>query len=161
MIVNREHFTQSIYIIAHTSTITRYNFKDILATAGLLVGMSRNVSILLNLMGLRNTTVGWKALQMYSFRAAQSSLLLCDKYSAFAKLYLHLCLYHNKLVMVHAFKSTRPYLYMTFTLTAPKYFCINHGNQRFFIQFEIIINVLVSSFRFIWIPMLWVYSHFK
>ena len=26
-----------------------------------------------------------------------------------------------------------------------------------FFQFEIIINVLVSSFRFIWIPMLWVY----
>ena len=30
-----------------------------------------------------------------------------------------------------------------------------------FCQFEIIINVLVSSFWFIWIPMLWVYAHFK
>ena len=30
-----------------------------------------------------------------------------------------------------------------------------------FFQFEIIINVLVSSFRFIWIPMLWVYGHYK
>ena len=29
-----------------------------------------------------------------------------------------------------------------------------------FFQFERIINVLVSSFRFIWIPMLWVYSHY-
>ena len=32
---------------------------------------------------------------------------------------------------------------------------MNHGDQRFF-QFEIIIKVLVSSFCFIWIPMLWV-----
>ena len=30
-----------------------------------------------------------------------------------------------------------------------------------FFQFEIIINVLVNSFRFIWIPMLWVYGHYK
>ena len=30
-----------------------------------------------------------------------------------------------------------------------------------FFQFEIIINVFVSSFRFIWIPMLWVYGHCK
>ena len=30
-----------------------------------------------------------------------------------------------------------------------------------FIQFEIIINVLVSSFWFIWIHMLWVYGHYK
>ena len=29
-----------------------------------------------------------------------------------------------------------------------------------FFQFEIIITVLVSSFRFIWIPMLWVYGHY-
>ena len=27
-------------------------------------------------------------------------------------------------------------------------------------QFEIIINVLVSSFHFIWILMLWVYDHY-
>ena len=41
-------------------------------------------------------------------------------------------------------------------------FCINHGNQRvFFIQFEIIINVLAISFWLIWIPMLWVYDHEK
>ena len=47
------------------------------------------------------------------------------------------------------------------TLTPLKYFCINHGAQRFFCQFEIIINVLVSSFRFIWIPILWVYDHLE
>ena len=28
-----------------------------------------------------------------------------------------------------------------------------------FFQFEIIIHVLVSPFRFLWIPMLWVYGH--
>ena len=28
-------------------------------------------------------------------------------------------------------------------------------------KFEISINVLVSSFRFIWIPMLWVYGYYK
>ena len=33
-------------------------------------------------------------------------------------------------------------------LTTLKYFCKNHGNQRVF-KFEIIINVLASSFRFI------------
>ena len=30
-----------------------------------------------------------------------------------------------------------------------------------FFQFEIIINVSVSPFWFIWIPMLWVYNHYK
>ena len=33
------------------------------------------------------------------------------------------------------------------TLTTLKYFCIYNGDQSFF-QFEIIINVLLSSFRF-------------
>ena len=28
-------------------------------------------------------------------------------------------------------------------------------------QFEIMINVLFSSFRFIWIPVLWVYGHYE
>ena len=45
------------------------------------------------------------------------------------------------------------------TLTALIYFCRHHGDRRFF-QFEIIINVLVSSFGFIWIPILRVYCHF-
>ena len=40
-------------------------------------------------------------------------------------------------------------------------FCYkNLGGQNIFFQFEIIINVLVSSFRFIWIHMLWVYDHY-
>ena len=30
-----------------------------------------------------------------------------------------------------------------------------------FFQFEITLNVLVSSFRFIWIPMIWVYDQYK
>ena len=30
-----------------------------------------------------------------------------------------------------------------------------------FFQFEIIINVLVTSFRFIWIPILWIYGQYK
>ena len=30
-----------------------------------------------------------------------------------------------------------------------------------FFQFEIIIIIFVSSLRFIWIPMLWVYDHYK
>ena len=38
---------------------------------------------------------------------------------------------------------------------------IKPWRPRGFIQFEIIINVLVSSFWFIWIPMLWVYNHYK
>ena len=30
-----------------------------------------------------------------------------------------------------------------------------------FFQFEIIINVLVSSFCFIWVPKLWIFGHYK
>ena len=30
-----------------------------------------------------------------------------------------------------------------------------------FFQYEIIITILVSSFWFIWIPVLWVYGHYK
>ena len=47
------------------------------------------------------------------------------------------------------------------TLTKMKYVSINHGHQRCFFQFDIIINVLVSSFWFIWIQMLWVYGQYK
>ena len=39
--------------------------------------------------------------------------------------------------------------------------CKKHRNQKVFFQFEIIINVLVSSYWFIWIPMVWVYGHYK
>ena len=39
------------------------------------------------------------------------------------------------------------------TLTTPNYFSIN--------PFKIIINILLSFFRFIWIPVLWVCGHCK
>ena len=40
-----------------------------------------------------------------------------------------------------------------------KYFRKHHGEP--FFQFEVIINFLASSFRFIRIPMLWVYGDYK
>ena len=49
----------------------------------------------------------------------------------------------------------------TLTLEALKKISENLGDQKLFFQFEIIINVLVISFWFIWIPMLWVYGHYK
>ena len=49
----------------------------------------------------------------------------------------------------------------TLTLTTLNYFCINRGAQMCFFQLKIIRNGLVTSFRFIWIPMLSVYSHSK
>ena len=45
----------------------------------------------------------------------------------------------------------------TNTPRALKYFYIKHETKGFF-RFEIIINVLVSSFRFICLPLLWVYD---
>ena len=42
--------------------------------------------------------------------------------------------------------------------TTLKYLCINHADH--FFQFEIK-SPLVNSFRFIWIPMLWVHGHTK
>ena len=36
---------------------------------------------------------------------------------------------------------------------------LNFLAAKDFLQFESIMTVLVSSFRFIWIPMLWVYGH--
>ena len=44
---------------------------------------------------------------------------------------------------------------------ALEYFHMNHGDQRLFFRFEIIVNILVSSLRFIKIHMLWVYGHYK
>ena len=46
------------------------------------------------------------------------------------------------------------------TFKALKHFSINHGDQRFFCQFEIIINVVVSSLHIIW-AMLWVHGHYR
>ena len=45
------------------------------------------------------------------------------------------------------------------TLNAESFY-INHGNQKGF-KFEIIINVSVSCFSFITIPVLWVHGHHK
>ena len=44
------------------------------------------------------------------------------------------------------------------TLGALKYYCINRGEER---VFSIVINVLVTFFRYIWIPMLWVYGQYN
>ena len=44
---------------------------------------------------------------------------------------------------------------------AEYFFLFEPWRPKGFIQFEIIINVLVSSFWFIWIPMLWVYDLYK
>ena len=43
------------------------------------------------------------------------------------------------------------------TLTTLKYFCKNHGDHRYILQFEI----LVSSFRFIRVTILWVYDRYN
>ena len=43
---------------------------------------------------------------------------------------------------------------------ALKYFCVNYGDESFF-QLEIILNILVSMLRFIWMPMLRVYGQFN
>ena len=40
-------------------------------------------------------------------------------------------------------------------------FFFNPWRLKGFFQFEIILNVLVGSLRFIWIPMLWVYGQWK
>ena len=47
------------------------------------------------------------------------------------------------------------------TLKALNYGCINHWDQSRFFQFEIIINVLVSSFWFIWLTMVCVNDQYK
>ena len=47
------------------------------------------------------------------------------------------------------------------TLKRLKYFLHKLEIQCGFFQFEIIINVLVSSSHFFWLPMLWVYGHYN
>ena len=49
---------------------------------------------------------------------------------------------------------------VTIALEVLKIFYTNQETKYFF-QFDIIINTLVSSFRFIWIPMLWVSNQYK
>ena len=48
-----------------------------------------------------------------------------------------------------------------FTLQSAEFFYDNLGGQRSFFEYEIFINDSVSSFRFIWIAMLWVYGHIR
>ena len=47
------------------------------------------------------------------------------------------------------------------TRKALNYFLFKPWRLKGFLQFKIIITVLVSSFRFIWIPMLWIIAHYK
>ena len=42
-----------------------------------------------------------------------------------------------------------------------KIFLFKPWRLKIFFKFEIIMNVLVTSFQFIWTPMLWVYDHYK
>ena len=76
--------------------------------------------------------------------------------------YTHLtnCLCHVCVILYHRFISIY-YLFLIpryITLEAVNYFLKTLETKGFF-QFEIIINISVSSFRFIWIPMLGVYGH--
>ena len=60
----------------------------------------------------------------------------------------------SKLLAIHSHVSRQ-----WMVLKHLNYVCICHEKQWFF-QFEIIINIFVSYYRFIWIPMLWVYGLF-
>ena len=46
-------------------------------------------------------------------------------------------------------------------LKAVNFLYINYSLHQRVFKFKNIINVLDSSFRFIWIPMLWVYDRYK
>ena len=50
---------------------------------------------------------------------------------------------------------------LSHTLTALTYFSINHPRLKWGFLFETMINVSVMFSLFIWIPMLWVYGHYK
>ena len=58
--------------------------------------------------------------------------------------------------------SLKPYIYSSHSMKVnplgAEFICKKHHNLKGFFQFEIIINVLVSSSCFIWIPMLWVHG---
>ena len=53
------------------------------------------------------------------------------------------------------------FLPLILTLTTLKYYLFKPWRLKLFLQFEIILNVLIISFRFIWIHMLWVYDHYN
>ena len=68
---------------------------------------------------------------------------------------------HNYCLEVYI---SRKYLYSTthyFNLYNAELISYKSWRSNGFNQFEIIIKVLDSSFWFIWIPMLWVYGHYR
>ena len=66
-------------------------------------------------------------------------------------LYIYIIYQHILSLCISAYLSTNDIsLTLILTPTTLKYFHINHGDQSVF-QLEIIINFLVSSFRYIWI----------
>ena len=87
----------------------------------------------------------------------------------------NLLFYHNhqKLIIVTLLKRTslmnnqvhKPFFWqLIFNPDRTKIFLYKQWRTKGFFQFEIITNVLVSSFHFIWIPMLWglwVYGHYE
>ena len=63
--------------------------------------------------------------------------------------------------MYRVFLEVRVYIWLyPLTIKALTYFCKKHEEKGLF-QLEFIINILVSFFWFIWIPMLWIYGHYK
>ena len=70
------------------------------------------------------------------------------------------CLFVLQMLLFEWQIKTDIYVTSALALKALTYFRNNYWEQ-FFFQFEIIINVLFSSFRFIWIPILWVYDLYK
>ena len=51
--------------------------------------------------------------------------------------------------------------YLTINPLSTEILSYKPWRSKGFFQFENIINVLVSSVRFIWIPILWVYDRYK
>ena len=60
----------------------------------------------------------------------------------------------------HLYEYTRFSVFTLILTIMTYYLCINHADQGF-LQFQLITDVLVRSFRFIWIPILWVYGYYK
>ena len=56
--------------------------------------------------------------------------------------------------------TSKPHYMVVFNPKNADFFMETSENKGLF-QFELIKNVLVSSFRLIWITMLWVYGHYK
>ena len=126
--------------------------------SGVLACLALNYNVRWNILVQTMNTKGWKGFFQFaiiinvfisSFRFIWIPMLLvCGHYNFFK---LFQCGDHQKTV---------PAL-TGLTLKALNIFLYNPWEPKGFIQFEIIINVLVSSFWFIWIPMLWVCDHYK